>query len=217
MAFFQIPEMFLPGFKALGNLDGIQFEKLKEIAGALPVGIGPNTFQQAFANSNLPGWRHIAVTLFSLGSLLASRKEDGLVNLAEELYDSYRSTEDNQEAADNLKERLSDLFRSCKNLRTTFKAFNLLTENERVFREARIITDVRPVFHDVLDADNRPALLLHQLKLSYQQDGDPYDDYVCLDSKDLIKLKEHLDRAIEKETHLRSSYGSIIDFINITD
>ena len=83
------------------------------------------------------------------------------------------------------------------------KALGILQSNENVFRSARIVTDVRPVFG--LDAKAPPAaaVLVHMLDLIYQKDGEIKHLYVAMDSLDIDILREALDRAEDKAESLK--------------
>jgi uncharacterized protein with PIN domain len=84
------------------------------------------------------------------------------------------------------------------------KANDLATEHERILHEARILTDVRPVFGD--DAERGPTGLIisHMLKLSYIAGGELQDLFIAADEDSLGKLKEAIERAQLKQTSLTS-------------
>lgn len=87
---------------------------------------------------------------------------------------------------------------------TTVKAGPVLTEHERIFQDVRVMTDLRPIYH--IDASERPnaALVIHMLKITQRNNLGVHSDlYFALDSNDITKLKEALERAQDKETTLR--------------
>jgi len=79
-------------------------------------------------------------------------------------------------------------------LGTTSKALDVMTEHERILCGARVITDVRSVFADPAEKPTA-AVIVHMLKISYHQNREHKDFYVALDSSDVRKLKEILQRA----------------------
>jgi len=90
-------------------------------------------------------------------------------------------------------------------LGTAVKAGPILTSHERIFSGAKIISDIRPIFH--LNVSEKPgaAMIVHMLRITQRDDNDNEADlYFALDSNDLIAMKELLDRATEKEATLKS-------------
>ena len=73
------------------------------------------------------------------------------------------------------------------------------------FVAARILTDIRPIFHlDVLEKPES-ALLVHMLRITERDTfGKRADTYFALDSNDVRRLKGLVDRALKKEETLRN-------------
>jgi uncharacterized protein (DUF1778 family) len=89
---------------------------------------------------------------------------------------------------------------------TASKAGHVLTEHERIFDDARILTDIRPIFH--LDVSDKPnaAVLIHMLRVRERDSlGRQSVHFFALDANDLRSLKEIIDRAIKKEETLRDA------------
>lgn len=84
------------------------------------------------------------------------------------------------------------------------KAVDLIQEQERVLRAARIMTDLRPVFD--LGATKPPEsfVLFHTLKLIYSEDRTTKEFYLALDSTDLELLHDDISRALQKKEHLEA-------------
>lgn len=93
-------------------------------------------------------------------------------------------------------------------LGVTAKALDLATDFDRLLVDARIITDIRPVFHT--DANDRPAaaVVVHSLRISYSHNRRMEEMTFALDSKDLAALKKQLDRACVKEETLGELLGN---------
>ena len=87
------------------------------------------------------------------------------------------------------------------------KASVIRTDYERVFQSSRILTDVRPIFHDT---DSLPAIIAisHNLKLTYIRSSNKEDFFVALDDADLEMLVETLSRAQAKSKILKEWYNS---------
>jgi uncharacterized protein (DUF1778 family) len=104
---------------------------------------------------------------------------------------------------DILKDRLAKLFVLKASLGLTSKALGLLTDTDRLFYTARILTDIRPIFNeegDVVEA----TVILHNLVVHYGENGDHKDFFVTLDTNDIKALREVLDRADSKAKALES-------------
>ena len=104
---------------------------------------------------------------------------------------------------DLLRDRLVALL-SLDSLDVAGKASNLLFEHEHPLREARIITDIRPVFGTNPEEPPTGAIIVHMLKLGYYN-GSVYKDlFVALDANDVRLLQDLLARADSKAEALKS-------------
>jgi hypothetical protein len=91
-------------------------------------------------------------------------------------------------------------------LGTTAKAGEILTEHEKIFETARVMTDFRPIFH--VDVSEKPdaGLVIHMLKITQRdKHSRKFDAYYALDTNDIAKLMGVLDRAVKKEKALRKT------------
>lgn len=87
---------------------------------------------------------------------------------------------------------------------TAAKAGPVQTDHERIFCGARILTDLRPIYH--FDVSEKPsaATIVHMLKITHRDRFDKeHDLFFALDSNDLAALKRVVERATEKEKTLR--------------
>ena len=90
-------------------------------------------------------------------------------------------------------------------LGTAAKAGYVLTQHERIFVNARILTDVRPIFHSEVSETPGAATIIHMLRITERDNHrQQTDTYFALDSNDLRLLKELIDRAQKKEATIRS-------------
>jgi hypothetical protein len=81
---------------------------------------------------------------------------------------------------------------------TSAKASDLITEYERIFGDARIVTDIRPVFMEDPHEMSSGAVIVSTLKIQYQDSRGASSFYVALDTQDLEALKKVVDRALSK-------------------
>jgi hypothetical protein len=106
-----------------------------------------------------------------------------------------------------LKQRLIRFF-SLDTLRVGTKAATLQKNQDRVFRSAMTLTDIRPVFLNEPDSPIAGAMIIHDLKITYFQDGEFRDFYVALDDEDVASLQKVLARAEAKAKNLGSMLES---------
>jgi len=100
-------------------------------------------------------------------------------------------------------EKLTKLL-SVKPVLITSKSYALKFEFEKTFCDARIISDIRPVF---AKPEERPitALVTHTLKIEFHEFEGKHDEfYVALDDDDLAKLKRLIERATLKSASLKA-------------
>jgi len=102
-----------------------------------------------------------------------------------------------------LRSRLQLLVQAAA-ITTTARALELLTENDRNYQTARVITDLRPVFGP--DVEQRPpgAVIVEMLQLhTWGRNGDPETIYVAMDEADLQELQGVVERALKKTKTLK--------------
>lgn len=99
---------------------------------------------------------------------------------------------------------LTEAFSIDSALSLSAKALDVMTDHQRVFMTARVLTDLRPVFR--FDVSEAPAAMVpvHTLKFIYRSEGVPREFYIAMDSRDLESLMETLQRALAKDKSLRS-------------
>ncbi len=88
---------------------------------------------------------------------------------------------------------------------TAAKAGHVLTQHERIFVAATILTDVRPIFHVDVSEKPQSAVIVHMLRI-VQRDyfGNQEDKYFALDSNDIRNIRMLIDRAMKKEETLKN-------------
>lgn len=103
------------------------------------------------------------------------------------------------------RERITLLIASDGPLYRSIKAHEVLSSHQRTYSDARVLTDIRPVFTDDLEATVRHAVTVHTLKLTYIEDGEEKTFYVALDTADLLEIRTVLDRAEQKDRSVAAS------------
>jgi hypothetical protein len=144
------------------------------------------------------------VSLYPLRAQLNSLPPDvaeSVVRAMEE--DEESETEFTGEMRGRFKERLIALL-SLDSLDVAEKASNLLFEHEHTLREARIVTDIRPVFGENPEDPPAGAVIVHMLKLGYYEGSIYRELFVALDDSDIRVLQDLLARAESKAEALKS-------------
>lgn len=113
------------------------------------------------------------------------------------------------DSGDELRERFVDRTArvlACSSVHLLGKAASIGYQHERLFVDAQILTDLRPVFEEEISDDHGPlgAVLSHVLRLHIVGQGGAHEDvYVALDEGDITILRQALDRAESKSELLR--------------
>ncbi len=100
-----------------------------------------------------------------------------------------------------LRGRLARLSKS-KCLELIAKGNILLRANDRTFRSAKVITDLRPICSGD-DLKVAAGVIVHQLAIRASHNGKTDTIYFALDTEDLVSAGDVIARAIKKEKALR--------------
>lgn len=215
MAKLIIPPAVIGGFKEIAKLNENQINELANYLHTFEVGTKFEELDK-FINSKLhvSNSNTLVKTIISFGELLEA-EDVKYSELAHELRDSAEQSlqEENISNLDALEFNLVKIFENSKNLKLTVKAYNLLLENSNVYIDGKIISDIRLIFNDNLTESNRNGVIIHRLHLNLQNKKDNNDIIITLDSSDLKKLKDVIDRALLKEDIIKEDYENI-HFIN---
>jgi hypothetical protein len=103
----------------------------------------------------------------------------------------------NQNDVKRIHDRLTRIFGGGKGFNITMKALDVLTDQDRTFYHAKILTDIRPVFNPSGDAVDA-SIIVHNLRIHFGENSEHKDFYVALDTSDIQSLREVLDRADAK-------------------
>ncbi|WP_143046454.1 hypothetical protein [Trichormus sp. NMC-1] len=117
----------------------------------------------------------------------------GLVNAVSS--DDTFSEFSSQELA-HFQQRLTKILAIDGSISISSQAISLLQDYDSIFLNSRIITDVRPVFKTETKEGIAGALVVHTLKIAYQDASGSKEFYVALDSTDVKKLQEQLSQSL---------------------
>ncbi len=106
------------------------------------------------------------------------------------------------EVSANIKTRLSQLL-DADSLVLASKANSVMFEHDNIFTKARVLTDIRPVFGANTEV-TQAAMIIHNLRIHYHRGEDHKDFFVAMDTQDVQKLINTLERAKKKAESLKS-------------
>ena len=111
--------------------------------------------------------------------------------------------------------RLTAIFESDHVLELNTKVVSVLTDHDKLFLSAKILTDARPIF-DKEGTALKAMAIVHMLRVHFEKNSKHADFYAAMDVADLRKLKEAIERAEQKEALLVASFAaSGISYIDV--
>jgi hypothetical protein len=210
-----MPEMRIPksgqiAFRKLLDLTAEQFDKLVNAIAETPPAASPDLFWSHVADRVLEIDREsvqlIVDELFSLNYARDSwgLSESDFAKMASEAAASQASKKSRipEDEKNTLSLRLTRLLEIKASLSLTSKALDVLTDADRIFYSAKILTDIRPVFDDE-GKKIEAAVIMHNLRIHFGQDNEHRDFFVALDTNDIKELRSVLDRADRKAESLQ--------------
>jgi hypothetical protein len=200
----RIPAPYLPGVEALADVGDETASGLLEALRAETRLLTTDRLAERVTERvpELSDQAHdILEALLSLTTLLPE-EGDGAGELAVDVAHS-RDLELDEAARVAFAARLQPLL-EIESLAVAARASDIVTEYDRVFHDARILNDLRPVFGADLDDGPKAATLIATLKIDYHPPRGPIDsEFYALEHSDLLRLRDVVDRAIAKHASLR--------------
>lgn len=232
-----IPDEYTEGFRDIFLLDDDEFDAI--INGLTGTSLTSSIKKLSLAASSAkPSMRETVLNIFlSVGSLtsfiekgvsIEEISHDVCIVLSDELLLEFENKDDKNFFDERLKgifeepgklkliERLSILLRT-ERLYYAAKANDLMFEYPNVFINAKVITDIRPIFNIKIEEAPIAGLVIHNLHIHYRGDRETEhkDIYIALDSDDLKSIKDAIIRAEKKEKSLDSVFrNSAMEHLN---
>jgi hypothetical protein len=222
MPTYRIPDRLKKGFKIIHGMTLDEVTRISEFMPHIPIGSGPKKIAKELESKfhEIEDLKEVAEVISSFGSLLVEEISISEISIDMAKSFSKENKDINTEDSKNLEKKLQIILKASENIKIGVKAVYLQAENDNIFKEARIITDIRHVFKDkenFKEENLRIGLILHQLRISIQHNDDSQNIFISLDSNDLIALRRQIERAIDKEKEMKSYFGDKISFIQLTD
>lgn len=212
MAEITIPEPYESGLAIILALTDDSTDELASALQSIPTKLFPYTLAQEIAHNvqSIPpdDLSEVVETLQSLylnklnyevpASMMA---EDISEAVAQDLISE--EVELSDEDREKFKDRLTKLL-SIESLEIVAKGLRILRNNQNIFHEARIITEIRPVFGSNVDEPPPAAVIMHMLSLTCHGTDGHKEFFIALDTDDLAVVREVIDRAESKAESLKA-------------
>lgn len=212
-----IPDRILPALVALAELPQAEVDDLLEaLKTTSPVMWAKQLPSQAVTNLKIMEPAKAQPIVDALISLYIARNEFSL-NAEDATTQILGASKETEGAAfsEEQKQVLSPLLLQSlsfdKSLGVTAKAIDVFMQHEHVFCNARMMTDIRPIFQDEPSAKPSAAAIVHTLKIGYHLGREYKEFFVALDNEDVKILQNVLDR----ETVKTSSLHTVLDKASI--
>lgn len=212
MPTLSIPQRFHTGLTKLISLDEARTNQLLAVIPKTPLTLRPEhlaeTISRQVTSIDAKDLEEIVKTLVALYGVRASR-DATISEFSEEICSAIERSESTKlrlpsKKRTQFKNRLEKLLALEKTLGLSSKAFDVLTEHQRILVDARIMTDVRAVFGNPKERPTA-AVIVHTLKIHYIDCSEHKDFFVALDTSDIQNLRELLDRADQKVESLKAA------------
>jgi hypothetical protein len=220
-------ELTLPDYYTQGirDLAGLREDQAKELVSALraeePVYYNPNQLADSIATKVSIDKAVVGEIITALAGLYMGRAVTGLPipEFAQTILEAIEKKglkPPEPPSWARLKGNLVQLLELEGALPVASKALNVVTEQDRVFSQARVLSDLRSVFKDDPEVPPWAVAVIHTLRIHYYQSGELKAFFVAMDDEDIRKLRETLDRAQKKSRTLKTLAASAnIPVINI--
>ena len=218
----KIPEYYRPGIKHLIELSG---EQIGQLISALrtedPIYYLPRELAAHVASKVEIPASAVSAIINSITGLYTARAETGLSidQFAEVFFAAVEQQELKPSDPDKWQRfgnTVRDLLALNGALAVASKALNVVIEQDRIFLDARVLTDLRSVFKEDPKAPPSAMAIIHTLRINFRQSQELQSFFVAMDDRDIAKLKDVLNRAEEKSGTLRKmAKSATIPIINI--
>jgi hypothetical protein len=217
----RIPTEFHEGLLLLFRLTDAQTDELVHALERAPLRFSSVQLASELASqiSSISPSNLTQLTEALLATYVVFTTSDVDVNMfVDDLYESVlQQVKSPPESDTGVKSRLLRLY-GIDRLAVSTKAKLIVTEHQHSFCNARLFTDIRPIFGQDATAQPSGAMLVHTLKLHYHEGTEFKEFFVALDSDDLENLRSILKRASEKAESLKDFIKSTsITYVDVTE
>ena len=214
----RIPEKYFETFESYLRLSRSEKSHLLSTIKEMPVGAE----EEEITNSLIKKIKLPRLKIFEIVSMITElilvyfETESEIDEFIDELKKELDETKEiespiNDYSIDILKEILSN-----ESISITLKANSLEYDRSKLIHNLRILSDIRPIFSDKSSQDLKilGKTVIHSLKIVYFKDNNRKAVFFALDKSDLLKFKEQIGRALNKEDVIAKSNINDVPLIN---
>jgi len=210
-----IPKAQRESFKQFISLPDDKWGSLLHALEAAGPAVSAGTLAKQVSSEVDLGADRVRQMIVVAGSLYVTRDQRGAnveefgEAVVEEAVEEGLVSRDDSAATSKIRARIAQVLSLDRSLGVSAKATQLLFSHKNPLLTARIFTDIRPIFTGDENPTPRAAVVVHTLELVTNTDGRQLSHYIALDSTDLKTLKRVVDRAIHKESSLKTIMASL--------
>lgn len=217
MGLIGIPEERLSGFQYISRITTEDAEKIAQVLSKADLNEGPPGIISTLVDTlPIDGIIEIAESIISTAPLFSGFPDAS--ERAATFVDSYKSEmEDNDRTVSDkelktLRTNLEIIWKHSSNLLKIYKLTGLVRHAPHLYRKSRIVSDIRLIFDADVKGVDRAGIVLHSVGLKYFSDdmGNKSETfYATLTGQDLIRLREQIDRALQKESAIKADFPNV--------
>jgi hypothetical protein len=204
----QIPKEDVAALAAINALPDATVQKLVTAIDSTPLTFDTGEVAERVAESTpsipVPNLERMLDTLYSLyqiRELVGVSRSTFVEDLMEGMQDKPELAFPKQDTL-KIRARFEKLL-NIDALNTLSKAGRLQRDGERLYCDAKILSDIRPVFGAKATARPVGAVVSHTLRIGYHKGGKHKEIHIILDAEGLKQLKTTIGRAEAKDKTLR--------------
>ncbi len=227
MTELQIPEKFKPGFKLLISIDEKTVQSfIDTFQQAQPLQINDlvSVVTSRVNTLTKKEVKDVIETLISIHNLRDYLQENNDASANEVIEKISQAVEDDEELEitdeqrQEFERRLVNFLGLDNILSFRSKSIEVIRDHERLFKNSRIHTDMRPVFESGLEDSPAGVAIINMLKIEYVDLDGKHEFFVALDANDLKQLREQLDIADRKVKAIELMLNQVnIPYLNYLD
>lgn len=207
-----IPKAYIPSFNWMNQAGDRDWNRLMTALENLPLACSIPSFKDRMPrNLDLEAPDMLWEAIYTLGGLFSIEEEE-LESRVRKLVANFIEHSQDDEAGQKLPLRLKQLIPSLRSVYRAYGLNNLLMDNQTVFIESRIISDIRLLFESDIEIRERMAVVIHQLNLTVSHKGKEEKWSISMNRDTLLSLKSSIERALKKEEHIQEDYAGQINF-----
>lgn len=206
MAEIRIPKSQEVNFEILFSWEQTKLTKLLELLKTAEVGLSPEKVSEKFHESigvSRNDLEKVMSVIYNVTRLKAT-SEHSAEKIADDFIDALSKTGKEKLISPKSKDYLLEILKPNDFVFLTITTASVVSERERLLKNADILTDVRPIFEK---EQIRGFTVIHTLKLEAfdNAQNDDVEIYIAMDKSDMEKLEKLIQQAKAREDSAKSS------------